>query len=76
MRVGALGDGPGGFIRRGRERDGSLSLLGEDTVRRSPSVGQEELLSLGTESTSTLILDCPGSRTVKNKCLLFQPLHL
>ena len=28
-------------------------------------------LSPGTESASTLVLDCPVSRAVRNKCLLF-----
>ena len=37
------------------------------------SVSQEGGLSPDTEPASTLVLDCPTSRIVRNKCLLFRP---
>lgn len=49
-----------------------LSPLCEDTGRGQPSATQEEF-SPGTKLTDTLILSFPASRTMKNKCLLFEP---
>ena len=50
----------------------SLSLPCEDTTRKWPSTGQEE--SFHREPfRPDLDLGLPGSRTVRNRCLLFKP---
>ena len=68
-RVGAPGWGQCPYSTR---RHQSVSLLREDTVRRRPSINQEEgsLTSLGTEGGQE-----PGTESatgLQNQCLLFQ----
>ena len=48
---------------------------GEDTERRQPSIAGGGP-SPATKSARALILNFSDSRTMRNKCLLFKPLHL
>ena len=60
-----------------RERDQDSSSLYDVRIQWKAAICKPgRKLSPRVESASTLILDSPASRIVKNNCLLFVPLNL
>ena len=70
--MGPQSDGVGAFLRRGSNQS-PCYLCHMRTPGEKSFYKPESRLSLNTESSDTLILHLSASRTVRNKCLWFEP---